>query len=165
MLFCFLFRAFLVWYSYFENITFLQGCLGKNSCSIGISNLIFGSDPCRGVIKTLAVEARCRSLPNAGFSQFWVINKQLTVRNGEVHLCNYMANKLAGNLFIRTCPYSEVACCTVTPSLSSVLLFMELVWSDSLVLVQTKKKKKKRFSSSCACIDVGIMLIRWFEDV
>ncbi|XP_021834118.1 beta-galactosidase 9 isoform X1 [Prunus avium] len=47
-----------------------EGCLGKNSCSIGISNLIFGSDPCRGVIKRLAVEARCGSLPNAGFSQF-----------------------------------------------------------------------------------------------
>ncbi|KAM5569594.1 beta-galactosidase 9 [Rosa sericea] len=46
-----------------------EACLGKNSCSVGVSNLVFGGDPCRGIIKTLAVEARCRSLSTVGFSQ------------------------------------------------------------------------------------------------
>ncbi|XP_061991633.1 beta-galactosidase 9 isoform X2 [Rosa rugosa] len=46
-----------------------EACLGKNSCSVGVSNLVFGGDPCRGIVKTLAVEARCRSLPTVGFSQ------------------------------------------------------------------------------------------------
>ncbi|KAK9933102.1 hypothetical protein M0R45_020311 [Rubus argutus] len=46
-----------------------EACLGKNSCSIGVSNLVFGGDPCRGIVKTLAVEARCRSPPAVGFSQ------------------------------------------------------------------------------------------------
>lgn len=36
-----------------------QACQGKNSCSIGVSNAVFGVDPCRGIVKTLAVEARC----------------------------------------------------------------------------------------------------------
>ncbi|XP_050372236.1 LOW QUALITY PROTEIN: beta-galactosidase 9-like [Argentina anserina] len=46
-----------------------EACLGKNSCSIGVSNLVFGADPCRGIVKTLAVEARCRSQSAIGFSQ------------------------------------------------------------------------------------------------
>ncbi|CAK9141421.1 unnamed protein product [Ilex paraguariensis] len=36
-------------------------CLGKNRCSLGVANAVFGEDPCRGVVKTLAVEARCIS--------------------------------------------------------------------------------------------------------
>ncbi|XP_047335148.1 beta-galactosidase 9 [Impatiens glandulifera] len=36
-----------------------QACNGKNSCSIKIANSIFGVDPCHGVLKTLAVEAKC----------------------------------------------------------------------------------------------------------
>ncbi|KAL6188843.1 hypothetical protein ACLB2K_040234 [Fragaria x ananassa] len=47
-----------------------EACLGKNNCSIGVSNLVFGGDPCRGIVKTLAIEASCRSLPTVGFSQF-----------------------------------------------------------------------------------------------
>ncbi|KAL4643890.1 hypothetical protein ACB092_02G123900 [Castanea dentata] len=41
-----------------------EACLGRNSCYIGISNTVFGSDPCRGIVKTLAVEARCVSSSN-----------------------------------------------------------------------------------------------------
>ncbi|XP_042514357.1 beta-galactosidase 9 [Macadamia integrifolia] len=37
-----------------------DACQGRNSCSVNVSNAIFG-DPCRAVIKTLAVEARCTS--------------------------------------------------------------------------------------------------------
>ncbi|KAH9616803.1 hypothetical protein KSS87_021145 [Heliosperma pusillum] len=36
-------------------------CEGKQECTIGVSNAIFGGDPCRGVVKTLAVEAKCLS--------------------------------------------------------------------------------------------------------
>ncbi|KAJ4954849.1 hypothetical protein NE237_011632 [Protea cynaroides] len=35
-----------------------DACQGRNSCSVNVSNAIFG-DPCRATIKTLAVEARC----------------------------------------------------------------------------------------------------------
>ncbi|KAI4345367.1 hypothetical protein L6164_012497 [Bauhinia variegata] len=38
-----------------------KACQGKSSCSVKISNTRFGGDPCRGVIKTLAVEAICTS--------------------------------------------------------------------------------------------------------
>ncbi|KAM7486073.1 hypothetical protein LguiA_002082 [Lonicera macranthoides] len=38
-----------------------QACEGKNGCSIEISNSAFGADPCRGTVKTLAVEAKCSS--------------------------------------------------------------------------------------------------------
>lgn len=37
-----------------------QFCQGRRECTIGVSNTIFG-DPCKGVVKTLAVEARCVS--------------------------------------------------------------------------------------------------------
>lgn len=37
---------------------FLQACIGSKSCSIGASASTFG-DPCRGVAKSLAVEASC----------------------------------------------------------------------------------------------------------
>ncbi|KAG6742697.1 hypothetical protein POTOM_053619 [Populus tomentosa] len=46
-----------------------EACQGKNKCDIAISNAIFG-DPCRGVIKTLAVEARCISSSNIGYSLY-----------------------------------------------------------------------------------------------
>ncbi|XP_024031423.1 beta-galactosidase 9 isoform X1 [Morus notabilis] len=46
-----------------------EACLGRNNCSVKISNLVFG-DPCRGIVKTLAVEARCMLSSNAGFAQF-----------------------------------------------------------------------------------------------
>ncbi|KAF7133046.1 hypothetical protein RHSIM_Rhsim09G0058800 [Rhododendron simsii] len=45
-----------------------QACEGRNSCSVGISNAVFGDDPCRGTVKTLAVEARCVPSPSIGFS-------------------------------------------------------------------------------------------------
>ncbi|KAJ8634269.1 hypothetical protein MRB53_027605 [Persea americana] len=38
-----------------------EACQGRNNCSIGVSNKVFGGDPCRGVVKTLAVEAKCMS--------------------------------------------------------------------------------------------------------
>ncbi|XP_019180392.1 PREDICTED: beta-galactosidase 9-like [Ipomoea nil] len=44
-----------------------QACLGKNSCSIQVSDAIFG-DPCRHVIKTLAVQAKCSPPVDTGFS-------------------------------------------------------------------------------------------------
>ncbi|KAL9237831.1 hypothetical protein vseg_012334 [Gypsophila vaccaria] len=34
-------------------------CEGKNECTIEVSNAVFGGDPCRRVVKTLAVEAKC----------------------------------------------------------------------------------------------------------
>ncbi|XP_020106800.1 beta-galactosidase 15 isoform X2 [Ananas comosus] len=37
-----------------------KACQGRNNCRIGVSNDIFG-DPCRGTLKTLAVEAECLS--------------------------------------------------------------------------------------------------------
>ncbi|KAL6185702.1 hypothetical protein ACLB2K_041829 [Fragaria x ananassa] len=46
-----------------------EACVGKNNCSIGVSNLVFGGDPCRGIVKTLAIEASCRSLATVGFSE------------------------------------------------------------------------------------------------
>ncbi|KAM7252868.1 hypothetical protein ACFE04_025486 [Oxalis oulophora] len=36
-----------------------KACLGRNSCSLQVSNSVFGIDPCRHIVKTLAVEARC----------------------------------------------------------------------------------------------------------
>lgn len=39
---------------------YFQACQGRNNCRIGVSNDIFG-DPCRGTLKTLAVEAECLS--------------------------------------------------------------------------------------------------------
>ncbi|GMH08039.1 hypothetical protein Nepgr_009879 [Nepenthes gracilis] len=36
-------------------------CQGRESCSVEISNAVFGGDPCRSIVKTLAVEARCVS--------------------------------------------------------------------------------------------------------
>ncbi|PON34329.1 Glycoside hydrolase [Parasponia andersonii] len=47
-----------------------EACLGRNSCSVEISNLVFGGDPCRRIIKTLAVEAICSSSSNVGYAQF-----------------------------------------------------------------------------------------------
>ncbi|ESR34187.1 Beta-galactosidase 9 [Citrus sinensis] len=46
-----------------------EACQGKSSCSIGITNAVFGGDPCRGIVKTLAVEARCIPSSSTGFSQ------------------------------------------------------------------------------------------------
>lgn len=46
-----------------------EACQGKNKCDIAISNAVFG-DPCRGVMKTLAVEARCISSSNIGYSRY-----------------------------------------------------------------------------------------------
>ncbi|GMN62892.1 hypothetical protein TIFTF001_031971 [Ficus carica] len=46
-----------------------EACLGRNNCSIRVSNLVFG-DPCRGVVKTLAVGARCIPSSNAGSALF-----------------------------------------------------------------------------------------------
>ncbi|KAL5542687.1 hypothetical protein UlMin_010397 [Ulmus minor] len=43
-----------------------KACLGRNSCSVGISNIVFGGDPCRGTVKTLAVEAKCKPSSNIG---------------------------------------------------------------------------------------------------
>ncbi|CDP11164.1 unnamed protein product [Coffea canephora] len=37
-----------------------EACKGRNSCSVQVSNAVFG-DPCRGTVKTLAVQARCSS--------------------------------------------------------------------------------------------------------
>ncbi|KAB1213622.1 Beta-galactosidase 9 [Morella rubra] len=41
-----------------------EACLGRKSCSVGISNTVFMGDPCRGIVKTLVVQARCVSLSN-----------------------------------------------------------------------------------------------------
>ncbi|XP_040997071.1 beta-galactosidase 9 isoform X3 [Juglans microcarpa x Juglans regia] len=41
-----------------------EACLGRKSCFVGISNSVFSGDPCHGVVKTLAVEARCASSSN-----------------------------------------------------------------------------------------------------
>ncbi|XP_031496942.1 beta-galactosidase 9 isoform X2 [Nymphaea colorata] len=38
-----------------------EACRGKNRCTISVSNEKFGEDPCPGVVKTLAVEAKCMS--------------------------------------------------------------------------------------------------------
>lgn len=45
-----------------------EACQGRNGCSIKILNDVFGGDPCRGVVKTLAVEARCTSSNIGSFS-------------------------------------------------------------------------------------------------
>ncbi|XP_057546722.1 beta-galactosidase 9 isoform X1 [Amaranthus tricolor] len=45
-------------------------CEGRQTCSIRVSNADLGGDPCRGVVKTLAVEAKCVSSRVAGFSSF-----------------------------------------------------------------------------------------------
>ncbi|KAM7271815.1 hypothetical protein ACFE04_031029 [Oxalis oulophora] len=36
-----------------------KACLERNSCSLQVSNSVFGIDPCRHIVKTLAVEAKC----------------------------------------------------------------------------------------------------------
>ncbi|XP_042518461.1 beta-galactosidase 9-like [Macadamia integrifolia] len=46
-----------------------DACQGRNSCSVNVSNAIFG-DPCQGIIKTLAVEARC--VPSPNISDAWL---------------------------------------------------------------------------------------------
>ncbi|KAM7489077.1 hypothetical protein LguiB_026561 [Lonicera macranthoides] len=45
-----------------------QACEGKNGCSVEISNSAFGADPCRGTVKTLAVEAKCSSSSSSSSS-------------------------------------------------------------------------------------------------
>ncbi|EOY05200.1 Beta galactosidase 9 isoform 1 [Theobroma cacao] len=47
-----------------------KACKGRNSCVIEVSNSGFGGDPCRGIVKTLAIEARCVSSSTIGVSQF-----------------------------------------------------------------------------------------------
>ncbi|KAJ8755478.1 hypothetical protein K2173_019276 [Erythroxylum novogranatense] len=47
-----------------------KACLGQNECTVAISNAAFGGDPCHGVVKTLAVEARCAVPVNVGFSEY-----------------------------------------------------------------------------------------------
>lgn len=42
----------------------LQACQGRNKCNVTVSNAVFVDDPCRGIVKTLAVEARCASSMN-----------------------------------------------------------------------------------------------------
>ncbi|KAJ1426068.1 Glycoside hydrolase, family 35 [Sesbania bispinosa] len=51
-----------------------KACQGKKSCSIKISNTVFGGDPCHGVVKTLSVEARCTSPSSGGFSNFEAVS-------------------------------------------------------------------------------------------
>ncbi|PIN25789.1 Beta-galactosidase [Handroanthus impetiginosus] len=36
-----------------------KACMGRQSCSISVSNTVFGGDPCHRVVKTLSVEMRC----------------------------------------------------------------------------------------------------------
>lgn len=38
-----------------------EACRGRNSCSIPVSNAVFGGDPCHRVVETLSVEIRCSS--------------------------------------------------------------------------------------------------------
>ncbi|KAK6930724.1 Glycoside hydrolase 35, catalytic domain [Dillenia turbinata] len=45
-----------------------KACQGRKSCSIGISNSVFGDDPCPSVVKTLAVEATCVPSSKYGYS-------------------------------------------------------------------------------------------------
>ncbi|CAK9318872.1 unnamed protein product [Citrullus colocynthis] len=45
-----------------------QACLGKNSCTVEVSNSAFGGDPCHSIVKTLAVEAQCSSRSNIHLS-------------------------------------------------------------------------------------------------
>lgn len=46
-----------------------KACQGKGSCVIRILNSAFGGDPCRGIVKTLAVEAKCASSSTTSPSQ------------------------------------------------------------------------------------------------
>ncbi|XP_044478740.1 beta-galactosidase 9-like isoform X1 [Mangifera indica] len=46
-----------------------ETCQGRNSCFLGISNAVFGGDPCRGIVKALAVQARCTPSSNFRFAQ------------------------------------------------------------------------------------------------
>ncbi|GER34103.1 beta-galactosidase [Striga asiatica] len=43
-----------------------QACVGRQSCSIIISNNAFGGDPCRGIVKTLSVEMKCSPISATG---------------------------------------------------------------------------------------------------
>ncbi|CAM8905593.1 unnamed protein product [Rhodiola kirilowii] len=52
----------------------LKACQGKTRCSIGVSNTDFGGDPCKGVVKTLAVEAMCTPI-NADVSDATIEGK------------------------------------------------------------------------------------------
>ena len=65
-----LISLFFISYTRFDHFPLMQACLGRNSCSVEISNLVFGGDPCRHVIKTLAVEAICTSSSNVGSAKF-----------------------------------------------------------------------------------------------
>ncbi|KAG6428159.1 hypothetical protein SASPL_112408 [Salvia splendens] len=40
-----------------------QACLGRQNCTISVSNDAFGGDPCHGVVKTLSVEMKCSPSP------------------------------------------------------------------------------------------------------
>ncbi|WCJ33169.1 beta galactosidase 9 [Euphorbia peplus] len=46
-----------------------KACQGRNKCSIAVSNAVFG-DPCRGIVKTLAVEAKCVLSTSVGYAQY-----------------------------------------------------------------------------------------------
>ncbi|KAJ9701106.1 hypothetical protein PVL29_006451 [Vitis rotundifolia] len=46
-----------------------KACQGKGSCVIRILNSAFGGDPCRGFVKTLAVEAKCAPSSTTSSSQ------------------------------------------------------------------------------------------------
>ncbi|XP_050219902.1 beta-galactosidase 9 isoform X1 [Mercurialis annua] len=45
-----------------------KACQGKNACNVAVSNSVFG-DPCRGTVKTLAVEAKCVLSSDIGLAQ------------------------------------------------------------------------------------------------
>ncbi|OMO71010.1 hypothetical protein CCACVL1_18521 [Corchorus capsularis] len=47
-----------------------KACVGRNSCFVEVSNSGFQGDPCRRVVKTLAIQARCVSSSTVGVSQF-----------------------------------------------------------------------------------------------
>ncbi|KAL2506415.1 Beta-galactosidase 9 [Abeliophyllum distichum] len=38
-----------------------EACRGRTSCSVAVSDAVFGGDPCHGVVKVLSVEVRCSS--------------------------------------------------------------------------------------------------------
>ncbi|KAJ4846033.1 Beta-galactosidase 9 [Turnera subulata] len=46
-----------------------KACQGRKECNIKVSNAVFG-DPCRGIMKTLAVEAKCTRSSNTGSFQY-----------------------------------------------------------------------------------------------
>jgi hypothetical protein len=64
-----------------------NACVGQQSCTINVSNGVFG-DPCAGVVKRLSVQARCAWQPRPPSSCGSLYSDEGIFRGQELHSCD-----------------------------------------------------------------------------